>query len=216
MEDIEEMVGEQPESLETSTEVEEKNTGSPNGDLAEGDINLEESETERGVPVGKFKSVEDLYQAYNNLHAEFTRKCQKLAEMEKDKTSQEEVSSTDGLMKFLSKNQEAVVYAEEIKARVDTNESLKGDQSAFEKVWAEMLYEKLSAPNKAHEPLVQNLILKDNELKNLVIETYMKQLQENRSPVVMSSGSGERVTKVVTPKPDSFEQAKQVVFDLLK
>ena len=45
----------------------------------------EKSEAERGVPIGKFKSVEDLYQAYNNLQSEFTKKCQKLSELEKDK-----------------------------------------------------------------------------------------------------------------------------------
>ena len=48
----------------------------------------EESEAERGVPVGKFKNVDDLYQAYNNLQAEFTRKSQRLAELEKDKIAQ--------------------------------------------------------------------------------------------------------------------------------
>ena len=121
----------------------------------------------------------------------------------------------DKFKTFLSKNQEAVLYADEIKSRATQNESLKNDDSCFDKVWAEMLYEKLSGPNKAKEPIVQDLILKDNELKNLVIEDYMKQLQEQKTPIVMSSNSGERVTKTVAPKPDSFEQAKKIVLDLL-
>lgn len=210
-------VGEQPENIEPSQNLEENVAGSPEQVLQESESATISSEAERGVPIGKFKSVDDLFEAYNNLQAEFTRKSQRLSELEKDKMSE---SSQDNVIEnkfqtFLSKNQEAVVYADEIKSRAMQSESLKNDDACFDIVWAEMLYEKLSGPNKAKEPIVQNLVLKDEELKNLVIENYMKQLQEQKTPVIMSSNSGERVTKTVAPKPDSFEQAKKIVLDLL-
>lgn len=210
-------VGEQPENIEPSQNLEENVAGSPEQVLQESESATISSEAERGVPIGKFKSVDDLFEAYNNLQAEFTRKSQRLSELEKDKMSK---SSQDNVIEnkfqtFLSKNQEAVVYADEIKSRAMQSESLKNDDACFDIVWAEMLYEKLSSPNKAKEPIVQNLVLKDEELKNLVIENYMKQLQEQKTPVIMSSNSGERVTKTVAPKPDSFEQAKKIVLDLL-
>ena len=210
-------VGEQPENIEPSQNLEENVAGSPEQVLQESESATISSEAERGVPIGKFKSVDDLFEAYNNLQAEFTRKSQRLSELKKDKMSE---SSQDNVIEnkfqtFLSKNQEAVVYADEIKSRAMQSESLKNDDACFDIVWAEMLYEKLSSPNKAKEPIVQNLVLKDEELKNLVIENYMKQLQEQKTPVIMSSNSGERVTKTVAPKPDSFEQAKKLVLDLL-
>ena len=210
-------VGEQPENIEPSQNLEENVAGSPEQVLQESESATISSEAERGVPIGKFKSVDDLFEAYNNLQAEFTRKSQRLSELEKDKMSE---TSQDNVIEnkfqtFLSKNQEAAVYAEEIKSRAMQSESLKNDDACFDIVWAEMLYEKLSGPNKAKEPIVQNLVLKDEELKNLVIENYMKQLQEQKTPVIMSSNSGERVTKTVAPKPDSFEQAKKIVLDLL-
>ena len=210
-------VGEQPENIEPSQNLEENATGSPEQVLQESESATISSEAERGVPIGKFKSVDDLFEAYNNLQAEFTRKSQRLSELEKDKmsaTSQDNVIENK-FQTFLSKNQEAAVYADEIKSRAMQSESLKNDDACFDIVWAEMLYEKLSGPNKAKEPIVQNLVLKDEELKNLVIENYMKQLQEQKTPVIMSSNSGERVTKTVAPKPDSFEQAKKIVLDLL-
>jgi len=37
--------------------------------------------------MGKFKSVQALMDAYNNLQAEFTKKCQKLSQLQKDKTN---------------------------------------------------------------------------------------------------------------------------------
>lgn len=210
-------VGEQPENIEPSQNLEENVVGSPEQVLQESESATISSEAERGVPIGKFKSVDDLFEAYNNLQAEFTRKSQRLSQLEKDKMSE---SSQDNVIEnkfqtFLSKNQEAAVYADEIKSRAMQSESLKNDDACFDIVWAEMLYEKLSGPNKAKEPIVQNLVLKDEELKNLVIENYMKQLQEQKIPVIMSSNSGERVTKTVAPKPDSFEQAKKIVLDLL-
>lgn len=209
---------EQPETVETSFEENELGSSMVNDEM-QNDLQVQEtSEAERGVPLGKFKSVEDLFEAYNNLQAEFTRKSQRLSQLEKDKSSKNDKVGSDfddRFRMFLSKNQEAEFYADELKTRVLENESLADDEAAFDKVWAGMLYEKLSAPNKAKEPLIQNLILKDNDLKNLVIENYMKQLQSQNTPIVMSSGTGERVTKTVAPKPDSFEQAKKVVLDLL-
>ncbi len=210
----EEIFEEQPE-VETS--LEDNQIGSSTGENDEIETKLEESKAERGVPIGKFKDVEDLYQAYTNLQSEFTRKCQKLSELEKDKTANDlsnDEKFENGFKLFLSKNQEAFSYADEIKSKVLQDESLKKQENAFEKVWTSMIYEKLSNPNRTKEPLVRNLILKDEELKNLIIENYMKQLQEQKTPIVMTSSSGERVTKTVTPKPDTFEDAKKVVLDL--
>ena len=180
------------------------------------DVEPEISEAERGVPIGKFKNVDDLYEAYNNLQAEFTRKSQRLSALEKEKTNHgaSNVELEKSLELFLSKNQEAVMYADELKNRVQNNESLSNSQDPYAEAWAGMLYEKLTSPNPKSEPLVKNFILKDENLKNLVIENYVQQLQNQNAPIIMSSGTGERVTKVVTPKPDTFEDAKRVVLDM--
>jgi len=202
----EEKIGEQPEIFD----------GSPLETSEQTECGTEQSEAERGVPIGKFKSVDDLYHAYNSLQSEFTKKCQRLAEIEKDKTvvpSQEELES--GLKEFLLENQEAYYYLDEIKTRVFSDEKMKAVEKPFDKVWAEMLYEKLSSPDKANEPLVRNLILKDEKIKDLVIQNYVKDLGENKAPVVMTSETGERVARIATSKPDTFEQAKQIALNLL-
>lgn len=59
--------------------------------------------------IGKFKDTESLLVAYNNLQAEFTRKCQKLSELEnvKPTQTQEELLKNDRtLAEFVSSNQE--------------------------------------------------------------------------------------------------------------
>lgn len=213
--DQEKNYGEQPQPQKDEFELEpfEEVDGSPSTqpqDLSSED----DGHAQGGEPIGKFKNSKDLLDAYNNLQAEFTKKCQRLSSLEKDKAQEIEQSKfDDDFHAFLSKNPEAFAYADEIKQTVVADESLKSQKDAFETVWAKILWNKLKSPDKAKDPFVQNLILNDVELKNLIVENYVKQLQENVAPVVMA-GSGERVTKPVTPKPDSFEQAKKVVLDL--
>ena len=182
------------------------------------DEKIEQSEAERGVPIGKFKSVDDLYQAYNNLQSEFTKKCQRLSELEKDKMDlnqiQQEKFESD-FKSFLLENQEAYSYADEIKSKVLSSDELKSDDKPFDKVWKQMIYQKLSAENKSQEPIVRDFILNDEELKNLVIENYVKEISSKKTPTLFTSHSGEKLTKPTVEKPDTFEQAKNIVLDLL-
>ena len=205
--------------MEEENNIEEQPSLEGSSEPIEVEQTAESSEAERGVPVGKFKSVDDLYDAYNNLQSEFTRKCQRLAELEKDKTQKDEIpietKLEDEFKVFLAENSEAAAFAEQIKNEVLQNEELKTSQKPFDKVWSKMIYEKFSLPNKAKEPLVQNFVLNDEDLKNLVIEKYVKELSEHKVPTLMTTSSGERVTKPATPKPDTFEQAKSIVLGLL-
>ncbi len=200
--------GEQPKTVETILDN-EKDMGSPKGDL-QSEVSEERSEAERGVPVGKFKSVDDLLDAYENLQAEFTRKCQRLSVLEKEKSQENKPSEFDV---FLSKNQDAKAYADQIKARAEES-TFENQEGKYDMAWASLLYEKLLGPNKSKDPLVQDLILKDEELKNTIVENYVKQLQKQNIPVIMS-GSGERVTNTATPKPENFDDVGKAVFDII-
>lgn len=198
--------GEQPEVVK-SVEA-ENTTGSPECD-EQAEVGEDRSEAERGVPVGKFKNTQDLLDAYENLQAQFTKKCQRLSVLEKEKAQENKHSEFEV---FLSRNADAVAYADEIQQKAN-DEGLRNQEGKYDLAWASILYEKLTSPNRSQEPLVQNLILKDEELKKVVIENYVKQLQKQNIPVIISN-SGERVTKTVAPKPDTFEQAKSVVLDM--
>lgn len=201
----EENFGEQP-TIQTS--IEEDVSGSPSETQEE--VESQQVEAEKGADLGKFKNVDELVKAYNNLQAQFTKKSQKLAEVLKEKVN-EEPTLESGLQSFLSNNQEAAFYAEDLKARV--SQSGNFDQGAFENAWAGILYEKLSSTGKAKEPIIQKII-KDDEIQDLVVKNYVEELQKHQPPIVMSN-AGERVAGSVTPKLDTFEDAKRVVLDLL-
>lgn len=162
---------------------------------------------------GKFKSAEALYEAYQNLQAEFTRKCQKLSEFEKDKTqlskpSQQQIE--DDLNKFLVKNTEAQNYSEQLKEKVKEE---KG--STFEDAWAKIVMEEMASKDtqKFNSPIFKKYVFDDEMLKNKVIEIYMKELNEKRPPILISS-EGQRAAKQEPAAPTSLKEAKRLMEEM--
>ena len=129
----EEKYWEQPEDLTLdSVEVSEDKTETQNvpkeleGSLEE--VEEQKSEAENGETVGKFKDANALLEAYNNLEKEFTKKCQRLSALEKDKVEEDEALNKqvdEKLSLFLSTNGEATTYKEELIERVKNDDSLK-------------------------------------------------------------------------------------------
>ena len=215
--DEEEKYWEQPEDLTLSNNEdvpkEEGSQNCENQTVNDGTV----GEAEKGETIGKFKSVEALLDAYNNLEKEFTKKSQRLSQLEKDKTVEEENLNKELDKKFhtfLSSNLEAESFGDELKEKVQSDDNLKKMDDPFGYVWAEMIFEKLKNPNQ-DEKVLNNYILKNESLKNMVIENYVNQLTENKSPIKISS-SGKRVgTTVSTQKPETLKDAKKFLLDLL-
>ena len=176
----------------------------------------DKSEAENGETVGKFKDVNALLEAYNNLEKEFTKKCQRLSALEKDKVKEDETLKKqvdEKLSLFLSSNGEASAYKEELLAKVNENDSLKRMDDPFGYVWAEMVFDKIKN-QKLTDESVKNYILSNENIKNAVIENYINQLAENKSPVIISS-KGNRVATVATQNPSNLNDAKKYLIDLL-
>lgn len=202
---------EQPEDLVLDDETSD---GSQQGEQSA--IVGEESKAENGEKVGKFKNVEALLDAYNNLEKEFTKKSQRLAEFEKDKVEEEKEldSQVDNKLKtFLSSNGEANSYSEELKKRVLENESLKKMDDPFSYVWAEMIFEKLKGSSETDRE-VANYVLGNEKLKNIVLEKYVNQLTENKSPIKISSAGKRVATSTATQKPQNLKDAKDYLKNL--
>ncbi len=216
----EEKYWEQPEDLTLdSVEVSEDKTETQNvpkeleGSLEE--VEEQKSEAENGEAVGKFKDANALLEAYNNLEKEFTKKCQRLSALEKDKVEEDEALNKqvdEKLSLFLSTNGEATTYKEELIERVKNDDSLKKMDDPFGYVWAEMVFDKIK--NQKADATVKNYILGNDDLKNAVIENYINQLAENKSPVIISS-KGNRVATVATQSPSTLNEAKKYLLDLL-
>lgn len=160
---------------------------------------------------GKFKSPEALLDAYNNLEKEFTRKCQRLSELEKDKTEENEISLEDKFSQFLSENADAIGYSEEIKKIAQSDEKIKSLQDPFMAAWCKVLCEDVLHRASAGDYCLNKYVLSSEEIQHKIVEDYLGKLREQKNPVVISSSSGERVSSAEIEHPSTLEEAKQLV-----
>lgn len=164
--------------------------------------------------IGKFKNAQALLDAYNSLQAEFTKKCQKLSELEKEKTlEQTPEKKNERLGKFLSANRDALMYKEEFENFLEHEQN---DIGSLDGAWAKFVLAKLSTneENYTNEPIVNKYIFQDENVRNKIIENYIKELNFNRPPVIMSNQSGQRVAEQKPATPTSLSEAKRLVEDM--
>lgn len=188
-------------SLENKAEENSENK------TVESDTNQQEGQT-----LGKFKNPEALLEAYNNLQSEFTKKCQRLSELEKDKAEKDNVQDNanqtldTNLNQFLSKNTDAKDYVDELKQKV----TFQGDysESALQNAWAGIVLDHIKAKSAEHDKLVDKYVLSDENVKNKVIQNYLNSLKENSSPIVISSNKGQRVSDLSSDTPTSLNDAR--------
>ena len=116
------------------------------------------SSQENGSQLGKFKDAETLLSAYNNLQAEFTKKCQKLSELERQNVDASNSTPiymseqwTDKVSQFLQKNQDAKNYASEISDFILNNPEIQKSENPLELAWGKIVQQKYVAPEKIIE-----------------------------------------------------------------
>ena len=194
-------------------------------DLAEEKSAVSEDGSQ-GISLGKFKNVQALLDAYNNLEAQFTKKCQMLSEIEKDKMNlkkesqfeeknqekgennqknDEKIDEND-LNSFLKENSEAKDFSQEIESRL--NEKM----SPYGKAWASVVLSHLkNEDNKTNDPIINQYVLNDENIKSKIIKSYLKELETSKPPIVISSFAGDRVSTVKSDSPKTLAEAKETV-----
>ena len=83
------------------------------------ETNEDLGDTEKAVSLGKFKDVKALLNAYNSLRAEFTKRCQRISELEAKNSSNEEQ-----FLKVAQKEKVEVINEREISEQ-EKNEIVK-------------------------------------------------------------------------------------------
>lgn len=189
-----------------------------NENILENDV-VGEIGSQQTDALGKFKSVQALMDAYNSLQAEFTKKCQLLSELKKDKTDSplddgvavtqnQPVVSEEAMGQFLLQNREAEGFAEEIKQMVDS--ANHNTTNPYEVAWAKVLLGHLKEGEKSDQ-VINQYVLSNENVKNKIIENYLQELSKSKPPYVMSSQGGERVSGVVPDAPKTLVDAKKLV-----
>ncbi len=177
--------------------------------------------------LGKFKDTESLLSAYNNLQAEFTKKCQKLSEVtsllegqeaklneikevEQSPVFENENWKTD-VSTFLNQNLEAKEYSGEIANEILKDKSLRVSPHALELAWARVMKNNFKNPNTlaTDQNFINEKILSQEEVKKQVLDEYFKKIQQSKTPPVIAKTGV--VAGVTTKEPATMLEAKQMV-----
>ncbi len=164
--------------------------------------------------LGRFKDVKSLLNAYNALQSEFTRRCQKVKELERENLQLLKEQS-DG-NSFINEHEwEKKAFLEifpdaekEYSSLVDT--AFTGDGS---KGWLGRAYLKKITNNYedkinylSSENYVKEAVNNNAELKNSIIKEYLKGVESSKPVITLISGNG--VATVSPPsKPKSLADA---------
>lgn len=159
---------------------------------------------------GKFKSAEALLNAYNSLQTEFTKKCQRLSDLEREKTFEQSSEKKNAkLEEFLLKNQDASSCKEEFSAFAMNEQN---DGGSMDGVWAKFVLSKLENHGDYEKnPIVEKYIFQDENVRNKIIENYIKELNSTKPPVLMSCQSGVSLSKESESSPTTLNEAKALV-----
>ena len=145
-----------------------------------------------GSPLGKFKDVESLKNAYENLEKEFTRKSQLLSSLQKQEEMQG--ASTNNLFdkkewkgyveNFLQENPRAKEYAKELSNLILQDKVIAESQNPLHNAWLKFLEQQLvNNQNYLESETNFNQVLKNNKVRDAVIKDYLKQVNSTKPNV---------------------------------
>ena len=186
---------------------------------------------EEGSPIGKFKSVEALKFAYENLEKEFTQKCQKIKELtdkledldnaknsfvdapEYESDDWEENVKTFFASHPLAKNYVAEI-SEVLKSDEDVAKSKNSLQTALTKVLANKFvpYETLAQDDE----FLEKYIYQNKKVSEKIVNNYLDNLENQKALPLITGVSGTGTFSSPVKKPKTIKDAGKMVEAYLK
>ncbi len=191
---------------------------------------------EEGSQFGKFSCAEDLVKAYNNLQAEFTRKCQKLSEVQKqiaEKEIHETSSKQDetkeitpafetenwrsSVAKFLQQNEKAREFSREISNEILQDKSLQTSPNMLEIAWGRVLSKNFKTPEQIakESSFMDKYVLNNEDVKRKIFGNYLSQIQKAPHVIGNEIKGGISLLSKKT-KPTNLNDAKSIAVKFFK
>lgn len=202
-------------------EIREQPTSVVSATVAEANYDSISVNNEEGS-LGKFKNANSLLKAYEELEKEFTRKSQRLSELEKSIESDNVEKLTPAYAKkdwqektkeFLNKNTEAKGFAEEISKMLFEDKDLACLPNSLELAYAKVLASKYKSNEELinNSEFLENYIYNNENIKNNIIKTYLKEVNNNSTPPIILNSKGSSVGFVAPNKPKNLKEARLAV-----
>lgn len=177
-----------------------------------------------GSSTKKFKSVEALENAYENLEKEFTKKCQmlnKLLSENKDENSLPQYQKEDWLTKvstFIENNNHAKDFLNDIAKTLVEDENLAKKEDALELAYSKVLKDNFKTKEElaSDDNFLNDYIFNNEEIKNKIIENYLNDVQNNKTIPLMINRNGS--LSVSSPRfiPKNLKEAGRYAENILR
>lgn len=179
-------------------------------------------EVKPSSPFGKFKNANDLLDAYNNLQSEFTRKCQRLSELESsasDKEVSPQYTSDSWQMQidgFLEAHPDAKQYAKEIADVLYSDKTLASNPSSLELAYSRILSQKYKSPEELVEDgdFLDKYIYSNSKVTKKILDDYLQNY--SKTPHLISSNVGASVNLTPNAKARNLAEARKLAEQLFK
>lgn len=171
------------------------------------------SDKENQNSYGKFKNADELLKAYNALEGEFTKRSQKLKELEKNIVATTELQIEENwetrVKKFMNEYPVAGSLAKDLAHTVATDEKYVNEKNGLEKALVDLLSSKIK-PKEAviKDEEIVTMVLNDENNRKKVIDDYLNTLNAANLPKTLPKTGG--VIPCGDCKPQSFADASKL------
>ena len=177
------------------------------------------AENQEGSIYGKFKDAKNLIDAYNSLQGEFTRKSQKLAEIQKKYNEIAVFSKNEeSLDDVLKNNTDSVEYKKEIEEMLAKNENISNLPNKYQvafKIINET--ERKVAEHLNNQDFMDKYINTNEKIKNDIISNYLSNLNNiSFAPKVISGNASKIHFSPNESKPKTLKDAGEIFSKMLK
>ncbi len=165
-----------------------------------------------GSPInGKFKTVDELIKAYDSLQSEFTKKCQALSELMKNKDGDnahgvppyESGDWQEKVDEFLMNHPKAKEFSREISEMISSDKVLSTAQNSLEIAYGKVLEKENEMLNNRLNNKEFALNLLSDSDKEKIVKDYLNKV--SLSPNLMTSKGGSTIASSYKKPVTVFE-----------
>ena len=166
-------------------------------------INEEANKAINEQRIGKFKNPQELLRAYGELEKEFTRRSQKLKELESGKKSPMSEEAWKGAVdKFFKEIPSARAFAKDIANEIIKNPSLREDENCLNVALMRVLTDKFRTPEQlmADGQFLNDYVFSSERVRDAIIANYLDGVRQGVPPYTLHGGGMQCVAPKVKPK----------------
>lgn len=180
-----------------------------------------EGQLDLGSKLKKFKDVDALVSAYNNLQSDYTKKCQALSSLQK--RVNEQVSPQQQFndlqikaKEFFEGNKNAQDFSSEISNLVFNDEEIKKSKNPFEDAWGIVAKKNFKSKEDLvrDEDFLQKYIFNNEEIKNKIVKDYFSSVNFEVAPTLIGGQKGANMVLAPNSKPKTLKDATKLVEDM--